>query len=384
MRRIALFATLVALAWSTPALAGDADCPCKQAVKDIKKGVSLEQGQLSVGFHSRMQVWGGWVGEDALLTEGDMMQEAGFRLRRARFGVSGQLLKTVTFDLELNIFDQERSGGPLHTAAMDWTPTPFFGVTLGVDKFLFSRGAIMSSRKLSHLDRAMVVYGMAPPETMGMILHSEPWKDHLKIQLAVTNGLQRKPGFHQGFEGVGVTLGNRFERQAFAGRVDLEPLDKVGCGEPDLHKTGSLRLGLGGGGYYNHGKSIATHGYSGYLHLKAWGFHLFGEALFEHGEPQEKPTSTNIIQAEIDRMAFYGTVGYMVLADRLGVSFRTEFLDDNKELDDEGDQLVLTGTLTWYQLGHYLKAQIEYQHRQELNGATIDNDAVIAGVLLSF
>ena len=40
-------------------------------------------GSFSAVFHGRLQFWGGWVGSDALLSEGDPMQEPGFRLRRA-------------------------------------------------------------------------------------------------------------------------------------------------------------------------------------------------------------------------------------------------------------------------------------------------------------
>lgn len=363
-----------------PDAAADKPCPCKV----IPKVRTLAGDGFDIAFHSRIQVWGGWTGDDSLLTNGDRLQEYGFRLRRARFGVDGGLFDSVKYKLEMDLFDQEKTGGPLYAAWVDYTPSHWFGVRAGVDKFLFSKAAINSSAKLAHLDRALGTDAMSPGQTLGVSLHTEPWVDHLTIQVGAYNGLQRKAGFYQGYEGVGVSLGNRYERMSFAGRVDLVPLDPMGCGEADVKKTESFRVSLGGGGFYNDGKSITGFGYSGYLHMKAWGAHLFAEALFDHSEPTAKPTTENTIPAEIDRMAIQASLGYMILAKKLGVAFRTELIDDNSELDNEGDELVLAGTLTWYHLGNYLKTILEYQHREEQNGQSIDNDYVIAGVQFAF
>jgi len=392
-----LFAAATVRAEEAPAAdapAAKAGCPC------TKKGDSawragfmemLDKGPARIGndmfdvsFHTRIQAWGGWVGDDALLSQGDRLQESGFRLRRARFGIDGHLFKTVTYELELDVFDQEKTGGPLYQAFIDWTPSHWFGFAVGMQKFPFVRTEMNSSGNIAHLDRAIGVNAMAPSSSMGVTVHTEPWKDHLTITLGVFNGLQRRASFFQGYEGVGISLGNKFERLSYVGRIDLEPLGRIGAGEVDLKSEKSFRLALGGGGFYSDGKTAQMYGASGYVQMKAWGFHFLGEAVWDHGKPKATPTTTNTLESEIDRVVAHGTVGYMILREMLGLSARVEYVNDNMDIDDEGDQIIIAATLAHYAFGHHLKTLVEYQKRLELHGASMANDAVIAGVQLAF
>ena len=45
---------------------------------------------------------------------------------------------------------------------------------------------------------------------------------------------------------------------------------------------------------------------------------------------------------------------------------------------------IIAATLAHYAFGHHLKTLVEYQKRLELHGASMANDAVIAGVQLAF
>lgn len=374
--------------------AGKPRCPmCSPAKKKWRAGLMdlLEGGPARIGndmfnlsFHTRIQAWGGWVGKDALLSQGDRLQESGFRLRRARFGVDGQLFKTVSYKLELDVFDQEKTGGPLYEAYIDWTPSHWFGFAIGMQKFPFVRTEMNSSSNVAHLDRAIGVNAMAPGSSMGVTVHTEPWKDHLTITLGVFNGLQRRASFFQGYEGVGISLGNKFERMSYVGRVDLEPLGRIGAGEVDLKAEKSFRLALGGGGFYSNGKTTEMYGASGYVQMKAWGFHFLGEAIWDHARPQAKPTTTNTVASEVDRVVAHATVGHMILREMLGISARVEYINDNMDIDDDGDQIVIAATLAHYAFGHHLKTLVEYQKRLELHGASQANDAVIVGVQLGF
>jgi hypothetical protein len=351
----------------------------------LEKGAAtLKAGDFDLTIHGRFQVWGGWVGDDALLSNGDPMQSYGFRLRRARLGFEGHVLPQVTYGLELDLFDQERTGGPLHHASVSWKPCHLAGITAGLQKLPFVYTDLRSSARLASLDRPRGAEAMSPGNTLGLTMFGSPWKDHLTLTLGAFNGPQRRAGFYNGYEGVGVSLGNRFERLALVGRLDLQPLDKLGSGEADLDKLGKLRLGVGGGAMWNDGRSVSTLGFSGYLHLKGWGAFLLAEGVYDQAEPQAEPTSTNAISARIKRFTANCSAGYMILAQRLGVAVRAELVDDNLDADDEGDEVVLSGTLTWYQLGDYLKAQVEFQHREELHGQSLTNDAAMAGIQLAF
>jgi len=343
----------------------------------------LDAGPFFAALHARIQAWGGWVADDALRSNGDQMQQPGFRLRRARFGVESGFADWLRMALELDVFDQERTGGPLYQAFLDLRPIRYLGATIGFMKFPFSYDEMRSSARLVHLDRALGTFAMAPFSTMGAVVYGEPWLNHLRITAGVFNGLQRKPGFHEGYEGVGVTEGNKFERLSYVGRVDLEPLDPVGPDQGDLAASDRARLGLGGAVFYNDGRSIATLGASGYLHFKWYGAHLFGEVLWDRSKPQKTPTSpVNTIPERVSRLTAQGSVGYVWRS--FGLAARVEYLDDNRDLQTEGDEVVIAGTFTYYAVQNFFKAQLEYQHRTELHGRSLSNDAVLAGVQCYF
>ena len=67
-----------------------------------------------------------------------------------------------------------------------------------------------------------------------------------------------------------------------------------------------------------------------------------------------------------------------------GLAVRVEWLDGNTDFDDEHDGLIVTGTATVYAVRNLLKVQVEYTHREELHGPSVDNDAALAGVQLTF
>jgi hypothetical protein len=362
--------------------------------KRLKKGlVGFEEDDFAAHLHGRVQLWGGWVGEDALLTNGDKMQLPGFRARRVRLGVDGRFLKEFTYELQLEIFDREKLGGPLYKAWIDYSPNHWFGARLGVDKFLFMKSDIVSSAALPHLDRPMGTLMMAPANTIGLVLYSEPWEEHLKLSVGLFNGLKRSgSSLHDGYEGVGITMGNRFEGLAIAGRIDLEPLAPVGRSMADVCKCNKLRLGLGVGGFMNGGDapvigggSIATKGLSGYLQAKIAGFHLFGEFAQEWVTPHTKPT-TPVSGIEVDSERYVASVslGYVILAHTLGIAVRGELIEPHQGIDDEGDEWSVAATVNYYIVGDYVKAQLEYLHREELNGQAVENDAVIGGLLVNF
>lgn len=354
----------------------------------IAEGATIRHGEFSATLHGDMGLWGGYVGDDALLANGDRMQEPGFRLRRARTGLTGDLNKRFSYQLELDLYDQEHDGGPLYRAWLNFRPLAEKNFTLdakaGLQTVPYSMAMMMAGNKLAFLARPMGTDAMAPCNAVGLALTGS-FNKYAKLTLGVFNGLQRQSSFQQGYKAVGGSSGNRFEKMAYVARADVFPTGKsTGDAEPDLAKSKDFRLALGGAFLFNDGESIESTSYSGYLHAKIAGFHFFGEALFEHAEPQAKPSTTATIATEADRMALMGSLGYMILKDRLGIAARVELLDANDAYDDEQDELVIAAALTWYEIGHALKARLEYQHREERYGMSMDNDAYLAGVEFSF
>ncbi|MBM4319999.1 MAG: hypothetical protein FJ125_08550, partial [Deltaproteobacteria bacterium] len=341
---------------------------------------------MELAIRAKLESFGGWVGADALPEEGDLMQEPGFRLRRARLGLDGSLIRPITFGLEMDLYDEERAGGPLYEAWVDATlRSGFFGGTLGVQKLPYSQGEGLSSVYLTHLERPLAVLAMSPAQVMGLTLHGQPWPGHVFLSAGLYNGIQRKPLFYQGYRGVGMTEGNRFERLLYAGKLDLVIFGPMGAEIADLYVEPKLRLAVGEGFFVNDGRSIFGLGSSSYLHLKGWGFHLLAELLYEKSEPQAEPTSPeNVLAGVFERTTGYVDLGYMLLPQRLGVALRIEWLDSDSDRQDQGDEMILTGTLTYYVVRELCKVMLEATHREELHGEAIDNDAVLAGVQLAF
>jgi hypothetical protein len=391
-----LFASLIVLCTAVPALAQPVEPAPEQGPKEqqplpavapkawtlediqalLDRGLAkFQYGPFEAVFHSRIQMWGGWAGfkgpEQNLLTEGDKLQDSGFRLRRVRFGIEGHIFQPLTYSVELDIFDEGKSGGPLYSAWIDYSPCHWFGATLGFQKFPFVRTEMNSSATLAHLDRAVGADAMSPEHSLGIALHTDPWKDHLRITLGLFNGQQRTASFFTGYQPVSVSQGNLLsDSLSYVARLDLEPLAKLGDGEPDLFKVPSFRLGLGGAFLYNNGPSSNTTGATGYIQMKAWGFHLLGEAIWDDTKPKSDSTlpPADNFAGQTKRFVAHTTVGYVLMRNLLGLAARVEYINDNTAIHDSGDQMIYAGTLTYYAIGHYLKVQAEYGFRQWLGG----------------
>jgi hypothetical protein len=327
------------------------------------------------------------------------MQEPGFRLRRARIGLNGHMPLHLGYQLELDLYDNERSGGPLYTAWLGWSPKHFFGARLGVMKVPFMKSETLSSAFLPHLDRALGTFAMAPANAMGLTLQSQPWKDRLTIEVGLYNGLIRQTNFYKGYQGVGVSLGNRFEGLSLAAHISVEPFGPLGRSLADVGKSRKLRLGLGVGGFFNNpdwlswgDSTVETDALSAHVQLKIAGFHFFGEYAHEWVIPKPQPTTPEAETLRFSRHVANVSLGYVILKNRLGLAFRTEYLDsllDEGEgpdgtVEKEGAELLFTATVTGYILGDYVKAQLEYTHRMQLDGLEESDDSVVLGVQMMF
>ncbi len=89
------------------------------------------------------------------------------------------------------------------------------------------------------------------------------------------------------------------------------------------------------------------------------------------------PTQPTSQSATVTSYGVIGEVGYVILKDRLGVTGRFEWIDPNTAVKDESDSWVLTGGVSYHVLHDFLKAQIDFTHRQELHGKSLNNDSLV-------
>ncbi|MFO0751180.1 MAG: porin [Myxococcota bacterium] len=347
--------------------------------KDAADLVVLDGSFAQVTLLGLLQVEAApYLGDDALLVNGDPADASGFRLRRARFGFKGYAWGDVDFELTV---DGASDGMKLHDAWVAWRGITGLGVVVGARTVPFSRWALADSGAEALSERPLGVRALAPFRQVGLTIEGDVGDGIARYWLGAYNGFTRRSSFGLGFEEATALDGNRFTRLAYVARAELAPLGRLGEGLPDFER-GGLRLGLGGGFYYDDGKSISTLGWEIDAVMKVAGLHLALEWLNDSAEPTTQPTTDTSIPTSIDRMALAAEVGYLVCSDKLGVTARFELLDDDKDVDNGGDQIAIGGGVQYYLHRQHLKALLEFTHREELHGASLDNDALLLQVQL--
>ncbi len=337
--------------------------------------VTLDGGLAQITLMGLLQVHAApFVQDDALVDNGDPADQAGFRLRRARFGFTGVAYGMIDFEL---------SAQATHAKGMDvldaWvgyrglTSLSFFA---GARKVPYSRFALESASRTALADRAYAVRAMAPFRQLGITVEGDIGAGIANFAVGVYNGFARAGNFHEGYTENAALAGNRFTRLAYVARIEAAPMGPVGATLADLD-GGSMRIGIGGGMYFDHGETVETLGIEADLVLKVSGFHLAAEFLYDDATPADEPTSTGTIPSAVTRMAVVSQLGYLIVPERLGATARIEWIDDNTELDNAGDQLIATIGMQYYFRRHHLKASLEFTHREELSGLSIDNDSLM-------
>ena len=354
-----LMLALLLLAFVQPAYADDHDDEKSDFEFDYVGLVQVQAAPLT--------------GADNLIQDGDLAEEPGFRLRRARFGLKGKAWNLMDFEISTQA---DVYGIDLLDAWIGYRLGTEVGFTLGAKKVPFSRFALMGSGKGALIERPMGTTAMAPGRQLGLTVEGDVADGAFGYAMGVYNGFERRTNFFEGYAYGSALLGNRLTRLATVLRLTSEPLGKIGHTMADL-KGGDFRLGVGASGFYNDGTTTTTYGWEADVHVKVAGFHLAAEYTQDHASPVQKPTTSLTVPAEIGRSALAAEMGYMILPTQLGVTVRGELVDDNDTDENNGDVLVIAGGVQyyWYETG--LRVGLDYIHRQELHGQNLDNDTLV-------
>jgi len=317
-----------------------------------------------------------WQGDDALLASGDPADSAGVRIRRARFGVKGWAWGEADFELSLQAVP---GGVDLLDAWVGYRGLTGISFVVGAKKVPYSRFALMGAGDGALVDRPLGVRAMVPFRQVGLTIEGDVGNGILRWAVGAYNGFSRSQSFNEGYNETTALEGNRFTRLAYVARAELAPFGPVGDGMPDFAR-GGFRLGVGGGFYYDDGKTVETLGYEIDLIIKTCGFHFAAEFLSDSAVPSDKPATDAVVPTSIDRMALIAEAGYLLVGEVLGVTARFELLDDNADFDNNGDQIAIAGGVQYYLHRQHLKTQLEFTHREELNGLALDNNSLVLQV----
>jgi len=142
----------------------------------------------------------------------------GFTLRRARFSLSGELLKNVRFKLQ---FDAAKSPA-LYDAQIDFTLQEKASLRIGQFKVPFSLESLTSSSDLDTVNRSQPVSKLAPGQDIGSSGRDIGAAAYGKIAfIEYTVGV---------FNGAGMNKADTNEQKDLAGRIVVRPFQFLAIG----------------------------------------------------------------------------------------------------------------------------------------------------------
>ncbi|MGK3964870.1 porin [Sorangium sp. So ce118] len=323
-----------------------------------------------------------YVGDDALSQAGDSAEQPGFRLRRVRAGLYGDVAGLVRFAISTELAGGDDGTARIHEAWGGVTAVRALEVYAGARTVPFSRSAMLGAGEGALTERPLAVRAIAPFTQVGVQAEGHFQDRAFSYYAGVYNAFQRADQFYAGQSESLAPLGNRFEGIAVAGRLAAEPLGPLGRTLQDVARS-PFRVGAGADGFFSNGGARTLYGASADVLVHASGLHALGEVLWTGASPKSVPTQPIAQVTSVSSLALVFEAGYMIVDRKLGVSGRVEWIDPNMDVDDEGDNLVLTGGVSYHAYDDLVKAQLDYTHREELGGLSLANDALILQLQLS-
>lgn len=315
------------------------------------------------------------TGDDNQQGRGDRAENPGFTLRRARFGFTGGWWPAkAQFGLYADAVANPLSqAGMLSEAWVSIEPWRTGTLVVGAHRTPFSKTAMVSSGHLGLAERAISTVAMAPFRQVGATLSGHYDLAGLQWHLGAYNGFERGVNFHEGFREFSGINGNRFGGLSAVARVSAAPLGRVGAETLDT-VGGDLRFEVGASAYYSDASTVKMQGYEGDLHLKYKGLHLIAEVLQDQADPKDKPTLPATLTGSLTRRAMIAELGYARKWYNLAARF--EQIDPDTARDDDQDERVYSAALGVQAPQQKVRAQLQFDHRQELRGAAVDNDTL--------
>lgn len=363
--------------------AGEVTPPAPTAAAEPKRPLLpsplFSYGPFELDLHGRLQVLAGLVGDDANVASGDVLSRDGFRIRRARLGVSGRVTESWLYSLELDLIDEDAGGNALIEAAVTWKPCEQGWIKAGAFKPGYSRTLMTSTGDMQFLERPVWVNLERATDTLMLDL------DH-QVGLAVGGQVSLfsyQVGVYNGSRGFSTSDWN--DGLLYVLRLGVG-MGELGPAEADLERSGELRWSLGLNGYLNQDAAAEFRGAGVDLAAKWHGASLRAEALWAKGIPNESSQAVDALIDEAERWGMLAQVGYLLPFDFIDLELAVRFaiLDDQVHIDDEGDLWELAAGVNLYLHGDLVKIMLHYVLREELHGADLSNDMLAAMLQLKF
>ena len=361
--------------------AGEVGQPRPEAAEDdepldVREAVRLDLGPISIAPFVLVRAHANpYVGDDAFFQVGDIAENEGFRLRHGRLGIHTAYEDMARVRVSVELAGSDDGGARVHDAFAGFTPFEWAQLLVGAQNVPFSRYELIRSGRGALIASPFATGAMAPGHQVGIVGRGFVWDGALGYQLGVFNGLQRGNLFYEGYQENYAPFGNRFDGLLYMVRLSSDPLGRMPMTAAD-EDQGPALLGVGANYMFSDGGAQDVHTGGGDVHFKWNGIHLIVEGLWSRTVPESQPTVDGALPFEITSYSVVAEGGYMILPRMLGLATRFEWIDPNIQTEDETDNWMFTGGAHFHFVDQLLKAQIEFTHREERSGLSLDNDTL--------
>lgn len=352
--------------------------------------LGLRKGEYGITFTGLIQVQAApYVGKDSLVENDDPATTEGFRVRRARFGAYGQLPQHFKYRLYFELFDDISAstvdgrpvGSRLRDALIAWDKYKVAVLEVGAGKVWLSRGNTTSSAEAAIIEDPFVIkrLGCNHPGCIGL-------DRRVGASLSGTAGpISYGAGVYNGDSAL--SFGSRGSGFLYAGRAEFATAP-IGYGQSTVGPGSNAPKGFAAGAGASYRRDPTTDGYTvgGDLALRMPFLVATGEVLMSHWKPLGSPQLPVMPSAvaEGTSVGMYLTLAVALLPKQLELVGRVEWYAGNTKIDDENDIVVTAVGLNAAILEGNVKAGLNFQHRQELHGRALENDALLLQGQASF
>lgn len=261
----------------------------------------------------------------------------GFRMRRARVGLKGEILKNINYRLQIDALKSP----VLLDAQIEIEFIPHARLRFGQFKVPFSLENLTSSSALDTINRSLTVEKLCPGRDIGA--------NGRDIGVAVNGQFSRIECFLGVFNGSGINKTDFNDQKDIAGRFVFYP-------------GSSLTLGLS---HYN--GRYSSHPGASVVERNRTGIDMF----FIKDQLSVKGEYIFARDAQIESYAWYLQGGCYIMPEKLQAIVKYDSFDKN--LDIQGDRIsVMTLGLNWF-FSEKTKFQINYEYHREDTNETSKN-----------
>lgn len=303
-----------------------------------------------------------YVGSDALLENGDVVDFPGMRMRRLALGLEGRAGENLSFDVWVDL----ATGFELTQARLAWTFLPALTLEAGVVKVPFSKSAVQSSAELLFSERPLSVERLLPDRQPGVALYGALFDGLATYRAGVFNGAASdRAGF-----------GNDHPGALVAGRVAVSPLGALRPGQSDLMRS-TPKFEIGASAMYDKAAGYDGLAFGADASFQGHGASVLVEYVQQTRTPLSQPVVAPSINDRVKRSGFIAQASYLIWEKGLEIAVRGERVDDNDALEDVGDVDVVAVGLHWNVMNLDLRVDLDWYHRMERFGRPLDNDAIV-------